>query len=98
MNGSDLDHAQDSAGLRTLRAVRREEIEVRCGTQARHVDVLVGQSGTDQLIAVCSGHVESQSGTVDGARGGATATARKPWDREPSVDQVPFVARCGKGV
>ncbi len=98
MNGSDLDHAQDPAGLRTLRPVRREEIEVRGGTQARHVDLLVGQPGKNQLIAVCSGNVEPQRGTVDGARGDATATARKPRDREPSVDQVPFVARGGKCV
>src|SRR2546426_9915341 len=96
--GSGLDHAEDPAGVRPFRTVRREELEVRGGTKARHVDVLVGQSGKDQLIAVCGRDVEPQLRTVGAVRGWWTATTRQPGDREPSVDQVPFVARSGKRV
>src|SRR5712691_9715428 len=96
--GSGLDHAKDPAGIRSFRPVGREELEVRGGTKARHVDVLVGQPGTDQLIAVCSRDIEPQLRTVGAARRWWTATARKPRDREPSIDQVSFVARGGKRV
>src|SRR5437762_4265268 len=96
--GSGLDHAEYPPGARSFRTIRREELEVRGGTKARHVDVLVGQSGKDQLIAVCGRDVEPQLRTVGAARGRWAATTRKPGDREPSVDQVTFAARGGKRV
>ena len=49
--------ANNPPGLLPLRPIRRQQIEVHCGTQTRQMDLAFRHTSEHELIAVCAGHV-----------------------------------------
>jgi len=76
--------ARDAAGRRSLDPVGRQHIEVHRRAEAARMDVLLGYTSENQLIAISAADIKTQR-----------TVARCP---EPSVDQISFMPGGREGV